>query len=757
MKLGFSLLFGISLASSIHAAGPLGYAPAPNDAYWLEMWHLENISTNAIRRGVDVNARGAWSMTRGNGVNIAIVDDGVELEHPDLRNQAAAGLHWNFESDTPNGQHPTTEFQHGTAIAGMAAAQGGNGRGVIGVAPEAKFASWVIFRTNGTVASPFVSAEQRAKMFGFQNQAVQVQNHSWVTPGANFVDMSAAEHASISNAVTLGREGKGVVMVRAAGNNRVVPTPRNVNEDLYASDPRAITVAAVRYDGRVASYSTPGAAILVAAPSGDPTGLPSPWSTDRTSGKGFNRINFSTDLDEYVWGSFWFGGTSSAAPLISGIAALLLSASPELGYRDVQQILIHAAYQPDIADPGVVENGAGFSVSHNTGFGLVNAGTAVDLARRWINRPTMVATAASANLSAPRSIPDAGLYVLVETAEGLVGITALPSLGLFPDEGSRLLPMVSAGRALEPITEDLRGKGALIQRGGGTFSEKIENAQNAGAEFAVVFNNQGDTQLEVMGSTDFVRIPAVFISQRDGAELAGLLAGGGVQAQLLYQRALIPVAVQDTLLCEHVSVRLDWEHEQRGDVRVTLVSPAGTRSVMQRLSDVTTPYSGFWTYTSTHHFYESSKGTWVIEVGDVVAGGTGMVRQAALEIRGAAIEDSDADGLDDSWETQRLGSLEHGPKDDPDGDGYSNAREQILGTDPNSSDHRLEMAVANWGGGFVRLNWASKPGVQYEVLGYTEIGQAPAVLATITGGFPRSAWFGKADERHRFFQVRQNP
>lgn len=757
MKSGLLFSFSLLLAIETQSAGPLGYAPVPNDTYWSEMWHLENLDTNAVRRGIDANARAAWSMTRGAGVTIAVVDDGVELHHPDLAARAAAGLHWNFESDTPNGGHTIDAFQHGTAVAGMAAAQGGNQRGMIGIAPEARFASWVIFRTNGSLSAPFVSPEQRAKMFQFQNQSVQVQNHSWVTPGGNLVPVSMEEHLAISNAVTLGRGSKGVVIVRAAGNNRVSPQPRNVNEDAYTSDPRVITVAAVRYDGRVASYSTPGAAILVAAPSGDP-GFPSPFSTDRLGSKGFNQISFTNDLAEYVFAGLWFGGTSSAAPLISGIAALILSANPDLTYRDVQQILIHAAYQPDPADPGIVENGAGYRVSHNTGFGLVNAGTAVDLARTWKTRPPLVVARASASLTAPALIPDEGLALLVETSPTeLLSITPLPSLGAFPDTSTLRVPLVFVGTAAAPIAEDLRGKGALIRRGDAPFAQKILNAQNAGALFAVVYNNQGDTQLEVMGSTDFIAIPSIFISQRDGDALAGLATNQILQAQIAYQPARISIPFEETLIAEHVSVTLDWEHELRGDLRVTLLSPSGTRSVLHRLGDSGAPVSGSWTFTSTQHFYESTRGAWTIEIGDQVAGGTGSVLQASIEIRGVAIADSDNDGLDDTWEQQYFTDLARGPKDDPDHDGYSNAREQILGANPAANENRLELALAQWSNSIVRMNWPSKEGAQYEVLGFTNLTQPPAVLATVNGGFPRTAWFGKSDTAYRFFQVREKP
>lgn len=730
---------------------PLPYAPAPDDPYFPEQWHLEGLATDTTRYAIDINARSAWSFSRGEGVTIAIVDVGVDVTHPDLRNRANPTLHWNFDSDTPHGNPPSNNHMHGTPVAGLAVAEGNNGRGVTGVAPEAEFASWVIYRTN----TAFVSSSQLAKMFEFKLDEVEVQNHSWVKPGTRLLPMSAEEDLAIEHAVKDGRRGRGVVMVRGAGNGRA--QGRNVNDDAYTADPRAITVAAIRFDGVVASYSTPGASILIAAPGGE--GTDSLMTTDLEGSGGYNAITFPSDpeLDDYVFGSLGFTGTSAAAPLISGITALMLSENPELTVRDVQHILAQSGYQPDTADRGVQPNGAGFLVSDNTGFGTVNGGTALQLASRWTNVPP--ATNASMSVASTNAIPDGGRRLLITSSAPvppeLISIPTWPGNGPLADDGTSVVPLVHVGLALTPLTNDLTGKAALIQRGGTNFAAKIQHAADAGALFAIIYNNQGTNELMALGGSEFTSIPAVSISRRNGDALANLATNNAANAQLTLDKLSYEFAITNQMMLEHVLLHLDFFHEVRGDLRVTMVSPAGTRSILSKFGGDRFDFDGTWRYMSTHHFYESAVGTWRLEVSDESDGGVGLVRGATLEVRGIPIVDTDADGLDDTWEQQRIGDLASGPKDDPDLDGYSNAREQIQGLDPRTNDSVLAVDLSKWDENYVRLNWPARDGVTYEVLGASDLTGGFESLAFVTGGFPRVAWFGRVNEDFRFFTVRE--
>jgi subtilisin family serine protease len=98
------------------------YAARPNDTYFNRQWNLEHRSADGIPLGVDLNTRAAWSYSRGEGVALAVVDDGVEFAHPEFSSHAQNPLHFNFASGTSNGLPVGLSDNHGTAVAGLAAA-----------------------------------------------------------------------------------------------------------------------------------------------------------------------------------------------------------------------------------------------------------------------------------------------------------------------------------------------------------------------------------------------------------------------------------------------------------------------------------------------------------------------------------------------------------------------------------------------------------------------------------------------------------
>jgi hypothetical protein len=602
------------------------------------------------------------------------------------------------------------------------------------------------------------------EMYQFASNTVSVQNHSWGLP-SGYLGQSGPtplEKVGLANAVTLGRAGLGTVLVRAAGNDRALLC--RADDDGYAADPQAIAVAAVTNSGRATYYSSPGACILVAAPGGNGTGYQGLLTLDLVgSQRGVNAgITYPGDLADYRWGVQGFSGTSGSAPLVSGVAALVLSVNPTLSYRDVQQILLLSARQWDLADPDLTTNGAGLVVSHNVGFGVPDAGQAVRMARTWPSRPPL--NTLTIKDGQPQQIPSSGLRVEVQgdsVPAWLASIPSRPGIGLHPDQPTAFRPLVAVGFATNVPSVSLTNQGALIERGVVPFDQKIRNVAQAGAEFAVIYNVPGDDSLITMLGTDYSPIPAVFISNTNGVGLQALFQTNQsalARLRLLSADRVFPVS--SSLVCEQIGVRVQTDHPVRGDVRITLLSPQGTRSVLQRINTDTNAGPTDWTYWSTHHFYESSVGDWVVSISDEGPGHTGTVYTTSLIINGVPITDSDHDGLDDGWEMAHFGTLAYGPKDDPDGDGFDNAREQAMGTDPMVPNDPFKVDETPWhlfGHQLMRLSWPGTASHSYDVWGGTNVA-ALTLLTNVAGQFPVTEWMAPTTNvAYQFFRVRAGP
>ncbi len=745
------------------------YAPEPTDYFFSSWeWTLENRNADGSSAGVDVNVRAAWPYTTGKGVTVAISDNGIELTHPELVDRVVGAPHYNFIDQNTNGAPTSRQASgaHGTEVAGLLAASRNNYR-MVGVAPDATLASWVVIDGNGNPAAD----EQLMDMYQYQSNVVGVINLSWGNNSGSLLGPDLVEQVGISNAVNQGRSGLGVVMVRSAGNTRAVagdpPIEGNANDNGYGSDPQVIGVAAVRMDGRVASYSSPGACVLVAAPSADTdSGFTGIFTTDLLGTDGANALNFFSpfqDMNNYVFGSLGFTGTSAAAPHVSGIVALMLSANPTLSYRDVQQILILSSRHFDFADPDLMPNGAGFLVSHNDGFGVPDADVAVSLARDWPSRPSQTQLTLTSTNQA--EIPDDGLRVLV-TGNGvptnLASIHCQPSTGPHADVPTPLLPLVDFGFGTNLAGYNLTNAAALIERGGSTFANEITLAAQAGAAFAVIYNYDanspgGGDELTAMGATDFVPIPTVFIGHTDGINLLSLFqSNSAARAQIHLDSTNYVFTVTNTLLCEHVGLRVMTDHQSRSDVRITLLSPMGTRSILERLNTDFEPGPVDWTYYSTHHFFETTAGTWTACFSDESPGNTGTVQQVSLILTGVPIHDRDRNGLDDFWEITYWDSIfAQSPKDDPDLDGYSNAREQLMDTDPTVPNNiPFSLDLSWWNQSIARLSWPGSPYYTYEIRGGTDP-TALTVLTNVPGHFPVTEWFTPyTSTSGQFYRVR---
>ena len=707
--------------------------PKSDDTYLAQSWHVENRDQEGRKEGIDLNLRAAWAMSEGQDVTVAFSDNGMDLKHPDLEARAIKGPHFNFGDNSPSGEFINSDA-HGTAVAGVIAAEANNQTGVIGVAPKADLSSLVIFDINRRGREGIVPDDALMDMFEYEIDQIDIQNHSWGSVAEQQSGLDALSNSGIEEAIRNGRNGLGLLMFRAGGNEREFLS--NANDDGFSSDPRVILVGATRFDGNVTSYSTPGACLLISAPSGD-TRFPGIATTDHQGADGYVTRGRG-DIADYLLGDAGFSGTSASSPIAAGIGALILGVNPSLSYRDVQQILIHASVQQSTNDPDLEENAAGFRFSHHSGYGVPNAAYALELAKQWKPRPDFVEI--TETLRPNRTIPDQGLELAIEGANVpsiLKFLPVKPSLGVFAKPGMAAYPIVSIGDATQDSIPNLTGQAALIRRGTITFAEKIQKAFAAGAKLAIIHNNVDETEIATLGGTGFSNIPAVSISQQDGeALLERFDENSNTTARILLNPAVVEFDISDSLSVEHVGIEINTTHSFRGDLRVTLTSPKGTTSILQTYNLDSSPGPRAWTYWSVKHFYESSVGTWKLAVLDQAADDIGSITSASLIIRGTPILDIDSDGLDDQWERLSLGSLNFGPKADPDSDGMSNAREQVLQSDPKKSNRPLRLEISRWAPTQGRLTWPARDGLRYQLFKRSELTGVTESLASLEGQFP---------------------
>jgi subtilisin-like proprotein convertase family protein len=201
----------------------------------------------------------------------------------------------------------------------------------------------------------------------------------------------------------------GTIFVFAAGNDRSTHFINdngeifyfgNANNSSLLNNKYTIVVAAMDANGTYSSYSNFGDDVLVAAPAGEfGNEYPAIVTTDLTGlDYEFDSVGheYSTrfDVKGNEDGNYTkrMNGTSAATPMVSGIVALMLNANPNLTYRDVKYILAHTARKIDENNSDWNQNAAGLWFNPSYGFGLVNAGKAVEMAKSFSLLPSEVDT-----------------------------------------------------------------------------------------------------------------------------------------------------------------------------------------------------------------------------------------------------------------------------------------------------------------------------------------------------------------------------
>jgi len=393
--------------------------------------------------GNDMNVTAAWALGyTGKGIKVAVIDTGLDIRHEDLAANVDVANSYNFASGSND---PTPTFvgtDHGTSVAGIVGAVAFNGLGGRGVAYNARLRGYNLYWKAADGTTPLNTTTNESKALGNASYSADndIFNASYGTEG--YIRSFDPNRSEVLNNLRNLRGGKGALLVKSAGNsffnldagadyrcawaNKARISCDDTNTDTASSNYNVMVVGAFNANGIKSSYSTAGASVWISAPGGeygrDQSYFESPLNSADTqpaivttsltgckndlSSKG--KPNYANDLDSYgnnplakdCQYTATFNGTSSAAPNASGVVALMLEANPNLGYRDIKYILAstakridpnqepvirNAAPFPITLEQGWVQNSAGNWFSNWYGFGAINAGAAVNMAKSYVN------------------------------------------------------------------------------------------------------------------------------------------------------------------------------------------------------------------------------------------------------------------------------------------------------------------------------------------------------------------------------------
>lgn len=444
-------------------------------------WHLINTGSNYISgagvAGADINLGTLHDDgVTGYGIKVVVSDEEAELSHEDLYPNRNLSISKNFKYSYSGvyGQNPFTskaKASHGTAVSGIIAAAMNNAVGGKGVSPEVQIGNYnFIAYQSGTNGSQQLAEQAKAQT----NSSVDIFNYSWGAMTCYLTLQTDLFQSALLNGITNYRSTLGSLYIKAAGNEYFDlknncklghgTTPNyylgNANFEADNANPYLILVAASNSGGTAANYSTPGANIWVTAPGGDTdapihnSGIISTDVSGCETNAGYSISSKTSNFEKGVSAlntnckyTSELQGTSFAAPVVSGVVALMLQANPDLTWRDVKYILAKTARFPASPgtpkhlyetsfpslisdddrntfnskvpyangykyDQGAFLNTTGLKFHNWYGFGLVDSSAAVAMASNNYSSPFLNKTFAeviidfSSTSTLPSSIPD---------------------------------------------------------------------------------------------------------------------------------------------------------------------------------------------------------------------------------------------------------------------------------------------------------------------------------------------------------------
>jgi hypothetical protein len=430
-----------------------------DDDYFTYQWNLSNTGQYSGISGIDIQFCEAWDITSGNNdIVVAIVDQGIEMDHPDLEDNLYA-----FSYDTESGTQPSQVLgSHGTACAGIAGASSNNDEGIAGVASDCPLMS-----VSNSFASTPNSRQRRADGINWAwHNGADVISNSW----GSSVQYEVIDEA-IDSSLTYGRDGLGCVVVFAAGNdNTVVEYPANSNSDI-------IVVGAMSQCGERKSPSScdgenwgsnDGETLDIVAPGVKIA------TTDRQSIEGYNTSSGTA-------GNYFlsFNGTSAATPHVAGVAALILSVNPYLTQDQVRDIIESTArkVRTDLYTYSTTTGRTNGTWNNQMGYGLVDAYAAVIAAAGGpISGPIQVCTSGSTFSISPLAPFDSihwdkGACLNISSGQGTTSCTFVAncygssyvSVTVYTNGQGTTLPQKTVYAALAaPPLFDVSGPGSIV-------------------------------------------------------------------------------------------------------------------------------------------------------------------------------------------------------------------------------------------------------------------------------------------------------
>lgn len=332
-----------------------------NDPFFNNQWGLKHTGQNGWSpTATDIKACSAWTTTEGSdNIVVAVFDEGLEMNHPDMTKIHA------YSYDTYTGTSPSiVRGNHGVACGGIIGAKSDNSLGVSGIASNSPLMSISIQFGSATIYNELANGMNWA----WQNGASVISNSWGGGSGSTLLDNA------ITNALTLGRNGLGCVVVFATGNgNGGVSNPANSNDDIIAvgaMSPCAQRKSPSSCDGETWWGSNYGTKLDIVAP-----GVKIP-TTDRQGSNGYNTSS-GTAGDYFQT----FNGTSSATPHVAAVATLILSVNHNLTQKQVADIIEYTAQKVGSYTYSTTTGRPNGTWNNEMGYGLLNAEAAVLMAQ----------------------------------------------------------------------------------------------------------------------------------------------------------------------------------------------------------------------------------------------------------------------------------------------------------------------------------------------------------------------------------------